>query len=175
METNIAILPEVERKSGVGLPPLPTDSDALYAAYGDMVYRLAYVRLRNSSDADDVTQEVFLRCFKHRPVWNDLEHQKAWFLRAAINATKSFATSAYRRHSVPEREDIATQMPEHSDVLDALMQLKDEYRAVIHLYYYEGYKVSEIADMLHKKESTIKSWLFRARDQLKGLLKGEEF
>ena len=52
------------------------------------------------------------------------------------------------------------------------MNLPQEYRTVIYLFYYEGYKVKEISEMMNKTEGTIKTWLFRAREQLKNELEG---
>lgn len=157
-----------------GLPPV-SGAEEIYRAYADMVYRLAFVRTRSSADADDVTMEVFVRCIRFAPVWRDREHQKAWLIRTTINCSKSLLSSAFRRHTVPERDDLLTEMEDHTDVYHAVLQLPEKYRTVIHLLYYEGYKVEEIAGMLSAKPSTVKSWLFRAREMLRQQLKGVYF
>ncbi len=155
--------------------PVNNDLDSLFVTYGDMIYRLALVRTRSVSDAEDVVQEVFLRCLKNNPIFDGAEHQKAWLIKVTINCTKSLLTSAFRRHSVPE--DAAGELSvdaEETDstVYDAVMQLPDKYRTAIHLYYYESYSVKEIASLMHTTESTVKSWLHRARGMLKDALGG---
>ena len=150
-------------------------SEALLQAYKDMVYRLALVRTKSPTDAEDITMEVFVRALRRRPEWKSREHQKAWFITTAVNCSKSFLTSAFRRHTVPEKEDIPIHMPEHSEVYDAVLALPENYRTAVHLHYFEGYGVREIAQMMHSGESTVKSWLFRARDLLRKQLKGAYF
>ena len=149
------------------------DADALFAAYADMVYRLAFLRTKRTQDAEDVLQDVFLRCLRRRPVWNDAAHQKAWFLRVTVNCCNSLLTSAFRRHTAPEQADAkAVEMEDNTEVYAAVLRLPDKYRTLVHLFYYEGYGVREIAELLHMPENTVKSHLFRARDILRNELKG---
>lgn len=155
--------------------PLANDVETLFRTYGDMVYRLALVRTRSPADAEDVSQEVFLRCLRRAPEFADAEHQKAWLLKVTINCSKSLLGSAFRRHTVPEdaagepfTED---EMPD-STVTDAVMKLPQKLRTAIHLYYYEDYSIKEIAAAMDASESAVKTWLFRARAQLKEELKG---
>ena len=156
------------------LPPIPAeDADALFAAYADMVYRLAFLRTKSGADADDVTQEVFLRCLRNKPVWNDREHQKAWFLTVTINCTKNLLTSAWRRHTAAEVDGVLHMMERDIDVYGAVLALPEKYRTVIHLFYYEGYRVEEIAKLMNTGANTVKSHLFRARGMLREQLKGE--
>ena len=155
-------------------PPIPADeAEKLFAAYADMVYRLALLRTKSAADADDVLQDVFLRCLRAKPAWNDAAHQRAWFLKVTINCTKSLLTSAWRRHTVPEQDNLLTEMQESSEVYASVLALPVKYRTVVHLYYYEGYRVAEIAKLLTMSENTVKSHLFRARDMLREQLKGE--
>ncbi len=154
--------------------PIPADNaDALFAEYADMVYRLAFLRTKSGTDADDIVQEVFLRALRAKPVWNSLEHQKAWFLKVTINCSKSLLTSAWRRNTVPEDENLIAQMQESTEVYPYVLALPTKFRTVIHLYYYEGYRVAEIAKIMGSNENTVKSHLFRARDMLREQLKGE--
>ena len=143
-----------------------------------MVYRLAFLRTKSAADAEDVLQEVFVRCLRSNPAWADAEHQKAWFIRVTINCSKSLVTSAWRRHAtpletVPEPDSLLTEMQEETDVYGAVLQLPQKYRTAIHLYYYEGYSVREIAQMTGSTEPAVKSQLFRARELLREQLKGE--
>lgn len=155
--------------------PVENDLDSLFVTYGDMVYRLALVRTRNTADAEDIVQEVFLRCLRNKPVFESAEHQKAWLLKVTVNCSKSLLGNAFRRHAVPE--DAAGELssnPEEPDstVYDAVMRLPEKYRTAIHLYYYEDYAVKEIASLMRTNESTVKSWLHRARGLLKDELGG---
>lgn len=155
--------------------PIPFDAESLFRAYGDMVYRLALVRTRSVADAEDVLQEVFLRCLKRRPPFETEAHQRAWFLTVTINCSKSLLGSAFRRHTVSEEAatGMGTEDSYRDDtVLQAVMELPEQYRTCIHLFYYESYSVKEIANLLHRNESTIKSWLHRARAALRESLGG---
>ena len=153
--------------------PIPvSDGEALFSAYADMVYRLAFLRTKSGPDADDVTQEVFLRCLRRQPVWNDRAHQKAWFLTVTVNCSKSLLTSAWRRHTVPEDDRVLTMMEQDTGVYAEVLALPEKYRTVVHLFYYEGYQVQEIAGIMGVPENTVKSHLFRARDMLRQRLKG---
>lgn len=156
--------------------PINNDLDALFQTYGDMVYRLALVRTRSAADAEDVVQEVFLRCLRSNPSFQNAEHQKAWLIKVTVNCSKSLLGSAFRRHAVPEDamgELVSEDEAPDSTVYDAVMKLPEKYRTAIHLYYYEEYSVKEIAAAMRTTESTVKSWLHRARGLLKEELGGE--
>ena len=156
--------------------PVNNNLDALFELYGDMIYRLALVRTKNVADAEDVVQEVFLRCLKHNPVFQSAEHQKAWLIKVTLNCSKTLLGSAFRRHSVPEDamgELSSEDETPDSTVYDAVLKLPEKYRTAIHLYYYEDYSVREIASAMRATESTVKSWLHRARGMLKETLGGD--
>ncbi len=137
------------------------------------VYRMAYARTGNKSDAEDITQDTFIKYIKEEKPFVDENHVKAWLLRVAINSSKNLVTSAWHRKntSMDAVDLMSTVMEEESDVYAAVQKLPEKYRIVIHLYYYEGYSVEEIAKMLSANDSTVKSWMRRARLKLKELLK----
>ena len=137
------------------------------------VYRMAYARTGNKSDAEDITQDTFIKYMKETKPFVDEKHVKAWLLRVAINSSKNLVTSAWHRKntSMDAADLMSTQMEEHNEVYDAVLKLPEKYRIVVHLYYFQGYSVEEIATMLDAKESTVKSWMRRARLKLKELLK----
>lgn len=141
--------------------------------YSDMVYRLAFARVKNRYDADDILQEVFLRFIKQKGKINDQEHAKALLIRITINCSKSLLTSGWFKKTAPLEENLCVSMPER-DALDAVLRLPTKYRTVIHLHYYCGYSVDEIAKILKSKPSTVKSQLHRARQKLKTDLEGVE-
>ncbi len=132
------------------------------------VYRIAYLRTGNTHDAEDIMQEVFLRYVKNAPIFENSEHEKAWFIRTTINRTNSFFTSAWKRRVVALDEDIATyDEMSNEEIIDIVMSLPKDISTAIHLYYYEDMPIKEIAEAMQKSESAIKSLLFRGRKMLR--------
>lgn len=139
-----------------------------------MVWRLALVRTANVSDAEDVFQEVFLRYFRHEDRFDSDEHRKAWLIRCAVNRAKSLHASPWRRRTVPL--ETAAQIgveDEYREVYSAVLSLPAKYRAVIHLFYFEGLTTAEIAGHLGIAEGTVRSQLSRGRALLREALKEE--
>lgn len=137
------------------------------------VYRLALSQTKNVADAEDITQDVFLRFMQYEKPFASFEHIKAWLIRVTINRSLSLFASAWHKRTEPLSEEIPFNSPEKSDVYYAVLELPQKYRAVIHLFYYEDMSVAEISKVLGKNQSTIKSQLHRARELLKTKLKGE--
>lgn len=132
------------------------------------VYKIAYLRTGNTHDAEDIMQEVFLRYIKHNPSFESMEHEKAWFIRATINRTNSFFSSAWNRRTVfSEDEPIFYDESSDSSILEAVMSLPKDMSTAVHLYYYEEMSVKEISEAMKKSESAVKSLLFRARKLLR--------
>lgn len=140
--------------------------------YSDMVYRIALTRCGTIENAEDVFQEVFIKFSEKEPTFENEEHEKAWFIRVTINLTKNMNTSAWNRKVITLDESINFETKEENDVFSVVCGLPQNYRTVIYLLYYEGYKVKEIAHLMKKREGTIKTWLFRAREILKKELEG---
>ena len=143
-----------------------------FQKYSDMVYRLAFARVKNRYDADDVLQEVFMRFIKCKEKVENEEHLKALLIRITINCSKSLLGSSWFKRTEPLDENLSVS-DEVSDTLDAVLRLPQKYRTVIHLHYYIGYSIDEMAVVLKSKPSTVKSWLYRARQKLKTDLEGE--
>jgi RNA polymerase sigma-70 factor (ECF subfamily) len=149
------------------------DVEMLLDKYADMVYKIALNQMKNKSDADDIFQEVFLRLVEYRQKLQSEEHAKAWLIRVTINCCKKHFLSGWHKYSTPLDEAVlsAEKWEEKDQFLyDAVASLPREQRIVIHLFYYEGYAVKEIVDILQMKEGTIKSQLFRARNSLREIL-----
>lgn len=147
--------------------------DEIVKNYFNTVYKLALAMTKHTANAEDVTQEVFLRCFRKDIVFESEEHIKAWLIRVTINCSKNLFASSWFKKTVPLEEDIKFDSPEKGDVYFAVLSLPPKYCTAIHLFYYEDYKISEIAKILNESESAIKSRLSRGRDMLKTKLKGE--
>ena len=145
--------------------------EAKYDAYGAMVYRMAMVYLGQRADAEDVTQEVFLKLLSRAPVFADGEHEKRWLLRVTVNQCRDQLRSPWRKVSGLE-ENFPLNSPEDFGIADAVVRLPEKYKAPIHLHYYEGYSVAEVARILKLGESAVKMRLKRGRELLKLELEG---
>lgn len=141
--------------------------------YYDMVYKLAFSRTRNRFDAEDVLQEVFLRYIRHPRTFNGEDHEKAWFLKVTINCSKNLFASLAKHSTVAMVENSRGVTDDEQILGDVLSRLPLKYRTVIHLFYYEHLKTTEIANLLELKESTVKVQLTRARRLLKGFMEME--
>ena len=139
-----------------------------YDKYAATLFRLCAVQLGNAADAEDVVQDVFVKYISVMPVFNDEEHEKAWFIRVAINRCHDKRRAGVFRTSVP-LESITELAADTHDaaVLEELFALPEKYRTPLVLHYVEGYSVKEIAGMMELTESTVKVRLHRARARLK--------
>jgi RNA polymerase sigma-70 factor (ECF subfamily) len=143
---------------------------------GNAILRLAYSYLHNMEDAEDILQETLIKFVTAKPVFENEKHRKAWLLTVAANLAKNRIEYNRVRSSEELNEEIAGAAPEEEEddlsfVWEAVKKLPDNQREVIHLFYQEGYKTAEIANILGRKEATIRSDLKRARDKLKEILK----
>ena len=146
------------------------------AVHGDTVYRLALCRLQNVQDAEDVYQDVFLRLLREpRRDW-DGEYLKAWLIRTTLHRASDIRRRAERRNvALDEAACGAAAPPEgESPLLSAVQALPETYSSVIHLYYYEGYSIKEIAKLLGLPAPTVGTRLARGRERLRQLLKEED-
>lgn len=137
-----------------------------YDTYGTAVYRLAMTYLGRHADAEDITQEVFIKLFKKSPTFRDSEHEKRWLLRVTANLCRDQLRSP-RYNTVALEEDYPMNDPELFGVADAIVRLPETYKAAIHLHYYEGYTIAEVAGILHLSTSAVKMRLKRGRELLK--------
>lgn len=146
-----------------------------FEIYADTVYRLAFVRTKNKSDSEDILQDVFLRYMK---IWKKIEseeHLKAMLIRITVNCSNTLHTSSWFKKTTALEENLSyTDDVENVDVLLEVLKLPLKYRTAIHLHYYCGYSVNEIASILKTNPSTVKTHLSRGREMLKRRL-GYEF
>lgn len=140
----------------------------------DMVYRLAYAKTKNISDADDIFQEVFLRYMKNKPIFHDDQHEKAWFIRVTVNCSNTSFRNILKRKQTVLSTNIGFFDKDNLALEESLKTLTKKERVVIHLYYYEGYSLKEISELLNSKESTIRMRLLRSKEKLRMFMKGEE-
>lgn len=141
-------------------------------SYSLSLLKTAYAILRNTQDAEDAVQETFLKLIKKQPFFKDKNHEKAWLLRVTINNAKNILRFS-KRSDIEYNENFVTSAAERSDILNEVLSLPEKYRTVIHLYYYDGYSIKEIAKILCKPQATVGTILARGRKMLKLSLEGD--
>ena len=141
--------------------------------YATMLLRVAYSQLNNRAEAEDTVQEVLLKYMEKAPIFQSEEHEKAWLLRVTVNHCKNHLASAWFRKRADLDEGIPALDNAELEVVSAVAALPAKYRAVVHLYYFEGYATKEIAEILHSRPNTVSSRLSRARALLAKALKEE--
>ncbi len=149
----------------------------IYHVYKNDILRLAYSYTKNLSDAEDITQEVFIKLYDNFNKFSDEEYMKKWCIRVTINKCKNLVLSSWHKKIsfITEKEEntVSCEKSDSSDILNALFKLSPKYRIVIILHYYSGYKVKEIADILKIKESAVKTRLKRGREKLQEIIRKE--
>ncbi len=126
--------------------------------------------LRHRHDAEDVTQEVFLRVFRSLKRWDRSRPLKPWIMTIAVNRCRTWmAQRAKRPELVEYLQDTAAGPPADDaaeltrEIEAALAELRDDYRLVFTLFHEQGLAYEEIADAVDKPVGTVKTWLHRAR------------
>ena len=166
--------------------------DVVFNAHHEYVYNLARAMLRNAQDAEDVTQDVFLRVYKALPTYDPQQAgMRTWLAKLVVNACKThhrrnLLRGIWRRSDdgdsdtiLPEPEDPspwgapetrALQSEVRQIVKDVLAKLRIEHRTVLVLRHYENLKLREIAEVLEVPEGTVNSRMAEALAQLTRLL-----
>ena len=112
-------------------------------------------------------------CFRKNRIFADTEHEKAWLIRTAINYCKDVQKSFWKRKrnaydAAAEQMLQSVQTPsEDREVLQAIWRLPPAHAELLYLHYYEGYSIEEIAVIMHKNASTLRSRLSRAKELLR--------
>ena len=150
--------------------------EATYERHVNMLHRVCYSYIKNSTETEDVVADVFIKLLEKCPKFDNDEHEKAWLLRTAINLCKDRIKHWWRkRANIDDYQHLESSHEFMDDnILKAVMALPDRYKAVVYLYYYEGYPSPEIAKILKKPQSTILNHLSEARKILKGVLANEQ-
>ena len=138
----------------------------LFGKYGEKIYRTIFCYCKNVADSEDIMQETFLKLFETNEQFESEEHIKNWLYKVAINRAINVKKSKWYKYQTLD-ETYAMNTEEQEDLYESIMKLPDKYRVVIILYYYEGYAIKEIAQLLSKSVSTINTQLQRARKRLK--------
>ena len=147
----------------------------LVDTYADMILRLSYSYLKQTYDAEDICQTVFLKYLSGDFHFESAEHEKAWIIRSTINACKDHLKSGFFRRTAPleEAEHIPAPQAPNTEILEALKKLPEKYRLSLYLYYYEEYSTREIASIMGKNKNTVSAYLSRGRRKLREYLDQE--
>ena len=149
-------------------------AEMILTRFGDSILRYAYTYLHNMSDAEEVLQDTLVLFLMTAPEFESENHEKAWLLRVAANLSKNrIRYNKLRETDELNDELVAEEREDLSFVWEAVKSLPVKYREVIHLFYHEGYQTAQIAKVLGRNESTVRSDLRRGREKLKEVLKGE--
>lgn len=143
-------------------------TEELVTRYSNMLFKICLVILENEQDAQDAVQETFYRFLKKKPEFFSEEHEKAWLIRVAVNVSKDMRRFQLRhpKISIEELSDYY-ESKEDGEILEELLELPYKLKVVIYLYYVEGYRVKEIASILHISPETVRKRMQRGREQLK--------
>lgn len=154
------------------------DFDAFYERHWKYVFRLCYTYMKCEADAEDCTEDVFVKVLTEDITFEDKTHERKWLTVTAINLCKDKLKSFARKKVCSIDDDgmsdvVAPEKEDYSNVRNAIMSLPPKHKDVIWLYYYEGCSTDEIARILDCPPSTIRNRLKDARNKLEKLLKGE--
>ena len=157
-----------------------TDTESVVERYQKMVYAIAVTHTRSRGDADDVFQEVFLTYHRKQPTCGDEEYRKAWLITTTLNISRRFMGSSWSTRVVPmddsdERAEIFRfDIDEYDGLLKALTSLPENYRSVIHLFYFEDLSIAQISTVLDVEPGAVKMRLSRGRVMLRVAMKKED-
>ena len=142
----------------------------LYDVYAQDVYRLALSYLRSSQDAEDICHSVFLALVE-KDITLFPGSEKSWLLKCTANACKNHLKSFWKRNVEELHENIVFSDEKDRELWAVVGTLPPKYRAVLHLYYYEGYNQEEIGKILGITRTAVQTRMQRARQQLEKELK----
>lgn len=151
-----------------------TDIRRILQSHGSTLYRSAFLLLGNPHDVQDILQEVLLRYLEKSPSFQSAEHEKAWLLRVTTNCCMDYLRFC-KRHTCIDLESLKECLPgpEQKEQLEELYSLPAKYKTVLMLHYFEGYSVTEMAQILKISKSAVKKRLQRGREALKIALTDE--
>ena len=150
------------------------DIEAVISKYGNMLYRMCVLMLKNESDAEDVVQETMIKYYQKSPVFKDDEHEKAWLIKVAANKCRDLLRFRVRHPQV--EDNFLTNLScdsTDSGIIEALTSLPEKFRLVMTLYYIEDYRIEDIAKIIGKTSSAVKMRLHKGRKLLEKIYREE--
>lgn len=141
----------------------------IFDEYGEMLYKICIVMLKNTYDAEDAVQDILIKYMVKKPAFDTTEYEKAWLIRVTMNLCKD-RLRFKMKHPQINIESLNTTYSDQSEerkVLEVLMNLPIKYKEVLLLYYFEEYKCNEMSGILKISEAAVKKRLERGRNLLK--------
>ncbi len=152
----------------------------LMSSYGQEILRLVYSYVNDKEMAEDLTQEIFVKCYKSLHTYKGNSKIKTWLWRIAINHSKDYLKSWHTKNVIVSEqestnnntnketiEQLIVQREDDYELVTAIMKLPIKYREVIYLFYYENLSLRELSVLIGKNENTVKTRLRRAKELLK--------
>lgn len=146
----------------------------------ETLFHVSFSILHHEQDCADAVQEAILKAYDARDQLRDEAFFKTWIIRIVINECYAILRKSKRLMPYEESRADSSESPEkyvkeeYLDLYRAISQLDDRHRICVILYYFEDYRIDQIAQILHVPAGTVKSRLNRARQTLKGLLEETE-
>ena len=142
--------------------------------YRNTVYRLAYSYMKNREDAEDISQDAFVKLYLSQESFAAYDNVKAWLIRITVNLCKNLLKASWRRvREELTAEPVAPQTYEDS-MAEYISRMEPHYSSVLYLFYYEGYSVKEIAGICGISSVAVRTRLSRGRNKLKDMLLKED-
>lgn len=144
---------------------------SLMEKYSSMLFRICYCILCDRQDSEDALQETFLKYLTKAPKFESEEHEKAWLIRVATNISKNMLVLRLRRKNL-DAVELSNVGIEDEDrfVFESILALPVKYKIVMTLYYVEGYKVSDVAEITGITPEAVRKRLQKGRELLKNEL-----
>ena len=148
---------------------MSVEIEILYDRYANNLYRLALSYLKNTADAEDAVQAVFVKLIEGKAVIFPGK-ERALLTKITVNQCKDILRRNKNRQEEPLDESIPFSDSKDRDVFIAVMTLPEKYRIPVFLHYYEGYRFQEIAKLLRITTSAVSMRIHRAKNLLKSQL-----
>ena len=154
---------------------LPADDiETIINKYGDMLYRLCVLMMKNESDAEDVVQETIIKFYQKSPMFADSEHEKAWLIKVATNKCRDLLRFRVRHPQIDDDYlNKISYASSDSGIIEALAALPEKFRLVLTLHYIEDYRVEDIAKIINRTSSAVKMRLQKGRKLLEKIYREE--
>lgn len=159
------------------------DFNQIYEDYLNKIYKLCLYKTENKEEAEDLTQEIFIKIFKSIKSFKGNSSLYTWIYTIAVRTCVDHKNKKYKNKEIFELdyslcvdstiEEDHIQKDRNSTISKCIHKLEDKYRIVLYLYYYEDMKIKDIGIVLGKTENTIKTWISRGKDKLKKELSKE--
>lgn len=154
------------------------DVEFIVNEYGDMLYRICLIRLKNEADAEDAVQDTYLKYMRKHPSFDSEAHRRNWLIRVAINRCKDIFRSNRIRAAEDIEEALSVSSGEDSDgneIIKALMLLPEKYSEVMILHFAEGQDYKTIAGIIGRSESAVKMRIKKGRELFMEIYKKEKY